>query len=87
MPAQKYIKGSSAVEIAGHVEEAIRRGRLAPGDALPTVRDCAARLGVSPATVSAAWRTLRARGLIVTRGRRGSAVASQPALPPIAPHP
>lgn len=87
MSAHKYIRGSSAVEIAGHLEQAIRRGQLAPGAPLPTVRDCAARLGVSPATVSAAWRTLRTRGLIVTRGRRGSAVADRPPLPPLAARP
>ena len=63
----KYIQGSSAVEIAGSVEAAIRGERVAPGDPLPTVRGLAETLGVSPATVAAAYRTLRERGLVVTR--------------------
>jgi DNA-binding transcriptional MocR family regulator len=85
MSVQKYISGSSAVEIAASVEAAIQAGRLRPGARLATVRDSALELGVSPATVSSAWRILRERGLIVTRGRRGSAVADQPPLPPLAP--
>ena len=38
--------------IAAAVNRMIRDGRLVPGDRLPTVRDLAAELGVSPATVS-----------------------------------
>jgi MOSC domain-containing protein YiiM len=39
--------------IAGAIARQIRQGELSPGDRLPTVRDVAAQLGVSPATVSA----------------------------------
>lgn len=74
------IEGSSAVEISASVEERIREGRLGPGDALPTVRLLAAALRVSPSTVAAAYRTLRARGLVVSAGRRGTAVSSRPPL-------
>ncbi|GAA5034791.1 aminotransferase class I/II-fold pyridoxal phosphate-dependent enzyme [Microbacterium fluvii] len=49
-------------------------GVLAPGDRLPTVRDLAAELGVSPATVSAAWQALARTGMIVSRGRAGTFV-------------
>jgi DNA-binding transcriptional MocR family regulator len=84
MSVQNYIRGTSAVEISGNIERAILSGRLPAGTPLPTVRGCARVLEVSPATVSSAWRTLRDRGLIVTRGRRGSAVADQPPLPPLA---
>ncbi|HEV7949255.1 MAG TPA: aminotransferase class I/II-fold pyridoxal phosphate-dependent enzyme, partial [Glaciihabitans sp.] len=60
--------------IAGAIARLITSGDLAPGDRLPTVRDLAAELGVSPATVSHAWQALAGVGLIVSRGRSGSFV-------------
>lgn len=64
-----------AAEISRHVEA----GDLAPGERLPTVREVAARLGVSIGTVSTAWSALSASGVIVSRGRAGSFVRSRPA--------
>ena len=64
--------------IAGAIARQIRQGELAPGDRLPTVRDVAAQLGVSPATVSEAWQALRRAGLVESRGRAGSFVRSAP---------
>lgn len=64
--------------IASGISRLITTGELAPGDRLPTVRDLAKDLGVSPATVSHAWQTLAAAGLITSRGRSGSFVRSQP---------
>ena len=64
--------------IAAGIARLITSGDLAPGDRLPTVRALAADLGVSPATVSHAWQTLSAAGLIVSRGRSGSTVRSAP---------
>jgi DNA-binding transcriptional MocR family regulator len=64
--------------IAGAISRLITTGDLAPGDRLPTVRDLAKDLGVSPATVSHAWQTLAAAGLITSRGRSGSFVRSAP---------
>lgn len=64
--------------IAAGIARLITSGDLAPGDRLPTVRALAAELGVSPATVSHAWQTLSAAGLIVSRGRAGSTVRSAP---------
>jgi DNA-binding transcriptional MocR family regulator len=60
--------------IAAAVNRLIRDERLRPGDRLPTVRELAADLGVSPATVSEAWQALSAVGSIVSRGRAGSYV-------------
>ena len=66
--------------IAGAVEGAIAAGRLGPEERLPTVRDLAADLQVSPATVASAYRALKQRGLIAASGRRGTVVAPQPPL-------
>jgi DNA-binding transcriptional MocR family regulator len=66
--------------IAAAVEESVAAGRLLPGASLPTVRNLAADLGVSPTTVAAAYRALKARGLVTTNGRRGTTVARQPPL-------
>jgi len=66
--------------IAAALGRLISSGRLAPGERLPTVRELAALLGVSPATVSHAWQALSSAGLIVSRGRSGSFVR-EPARP------
>jgi DNA-binding transcriptional MocR family regulator len=44
------------------------------------VRELAAALEVSPATVAAAYRTLKHRGLVTAQGRRGTVVAGAPPL-------
>ncbi len=62
------------------MESAIREGLLDTGDRLPTVRNLALHLGLSPATINAAYRILRQRGFVLTEGRRGTRVAPRPAL-------
>jgi len=74
------MSGGTAREIASGVEAAIRGGDLRPGDALPTVRGAAEDLGVSPVTVSSAYRLLQARGFVLADGRRGTRVTQAPAL-------
>lgn len=60
--------------IAAAVHRLIRSGRLQTGDRLPTVRDLARALNVSPATVSEAWQALAGVGAIQARGRAGTFV-------------
>jgi DNA-binding transcriptional MocR family regulator len=81
VPAQYRIAGRSASDIAASVETEVREGRLVPGRTLPTVRELARRLRVSPTTVSAAYQRLRLRGLVAGEGRRGTRVSHRPPLP------
>ncbi|MEY9877042.1 DNA-binding transcriptional MocR family regulator [Streptacidiphilus sp. MAP12-33] len=76
------ITARRATEIAAEVEGLVASGALAPGAALPPLRDLAVELGVNPNTVAAAYRLLRERGVIETAGRRGSRVLPRPALTP-----
>lgn len=74
----EHIGGTRAGEISASVEAAIRGGGLAPGESLPPVRRLADHLGVSPATVAAAYRDLQIRGLVTASGRRGTRVSPRP---------
>lgn len=71
------ITNRSAGGIASGIERAIRDGELSTGDAIPTVRNLAAALAVSPATVASAYRTLKTRGVIITDGRRGTRISNR----------
>jgi DNA-binding transcriptional MocR family regulator len=73
-------RGAGAATIAATIESAIAEERLAPAARLPAVRDLAGELEVSPATVAAAYRTLKQRGLVSANRRRGTVVAAQPPL-------
>jgi len=80
VPVRYQLTGATASAIASGVEAAVRTGALAAGDPLPPVRLAAADLGISPATVAAAYRTLRQRGLIETAGRAGTRVRARPSV-------
>lgn len=64
----------TARRIAAAIGRMISAGTLGVGTRLPTVRDLSRRLGVSPTTVSEAWRSLADVGAIETRGRNGTFV-------------
>jgi DNA-binding transcriptional MocR family regulator len=76
--AQYRIKGEGAAAIAASVEHGIETGALRPGAPLPPVRALASALGVSPTTVSSAFRDLRSRGLVVSRSRSRTEVSWRP---------
>ncbi|GIJ45922.1 GntR family transcriptional regulator [Virgisporangium aliadipatigenens] len=78
MAVHYQIEGTTSAAISASVEAGIRRGALAPGAALPPVRTLAGEVGVSPATVAAAYRLLRERGLVETAGRNGTRVRGRP---------
>lgn len=89
MAAQYAISGTTAKGITASVEQAVADGHLGPDDALPPVRGLADELGVSAGTVATAYKELRQRGIVVTRGRGGTVVAQAPAVgarrPPMVP--
>jgi GntR family transcriptional regulator/MocR family aminotransferase len=69
---------------------AIRSGRLAPDEALPSSRALAASLGVARGTVSQVYEQLVAEGYLTSRPRSGTRVAPQPGrsqAPVLAPAP
>ncbi len=84
MPIQYRPAGSSGNEIVADIEAAVRDGRLLPGEALPAVRTLAAELRLSPATVAAAYRELRVRGIARGHRRAGTRITG---APPTAPRP
>lgn len=67
--------GTTATSIRQQIEADISSGARKPGDRLPSVRDLAVELEVSPNTVAAAYKQLRERGVVVGRGRQGTRVA------------
>ncbi|MEU3956038.1 GntR family transcriptional regulator [Streptomyces achromogenes] len=70
-------------EIADHFRQQIKRGDLAPGDRLPTLREITETWSVSIATANRAYKTLRAEGLTQASSGAGTVVA-RPGSPTIA---
>ena len=71
---------SSAVppfeQVRDGLAAAVRTGEMAAGDRLPTVRKLATDLGLASNTVARAYRELEDAGVIETRGRKGTFVAT-----------
>ncbi len=79
-PGPKYLALSRALR------EAVRAGELAEGSQLPTVRDLAWHLGVTPGTVSRAYALATQEGLLAATVGRGTFVAARaPRLGPTQP--
>lgn len=75
------IESRTPAGISAALGRLITSGRVAAGERLPTVREFATELGVSPATISQAWQALSSVGLIVSRGRSGTFVRELSAHP------
>jgi len=77
------INPADAAPIWRQIEEGMRRlitvGALAPGGAVPSVRDLARELRVNPATVSRAYQRLTDAGVLSVRRGDGTYVADEPA--------
>jgi DNA-binding transcriptional regulator YhcF (GntR family) len=64
-------------QLAAAIAERIRRGSLAPGARLPTVRALAEDLGLAANTVAKAYRALEEAALVQGRGRQGTFVTER----------
>ncbi|AOA59756.1 aminotransferase class I/II-fold pyridoxal phosphate-dependent enzyme [Acinetobacter larvae] len=70
------IRANSAQDIQDQIRSRIQTGQLQPGDYLPSVRELAEQIGVNRNTVAAAYKSLVAMGLVVSKGRLGTQVKS-----------
>lgn len=70
------------LQVYGAISDAIRDGRLRPGDRLPTERAFSQQLGVSRATVRRALRQLVGEGVVEATVGRGSFVTAEPIAEP-----
>ena len=61
-------------QLLGQIEYGVTNGDVPPGSRLPSVRELASDLGVSPVTVSHVFKALKAKGLIATVPGRGTFV-------------
>jgi DNA-binding transcriptional MocR family regulator len=76
-----HLRARSTRGIAQEMGALIRAGAIPAGAHLPPVRGLAEQLGVSPATISAAWSELRRFNAIIGRGRTGMRVSGDPIAP------
>ncbi|WP_306395780.1 GntR family transcriptional regulator [Telluria beijingensis] len=65
-------------QLVDQVRRLVAGGQLAPGDALPSVRDVALQLAVNPMTVSKAYGLLEHEGVLERRRGVGMLVADHP---------
>lgn len=76
------IDPSDAVPIWKQIEDGVRRlvasSSVAPGGAVPSVRDLAKSLRVNPATVAKAYQRLADAGVLTVRRGEGTFVADAP---------
>jgi GntR family transcriptional regulator len=70
-------------QIMRQVTDAVASGRIGEGEKLPSQRDLAEQLVISPLTVKKAYDELERQGIIATRRGRGTFIStSAPAIDP-----
>ena len=62
-------------QLVSGIKKMIMVGAYAPGEALPSVRQLAADLGINANTIQKAYQVLESQGVVVTLPARGSFVA------------
>jgi len=62
-------------QIVGQIREGVARGKLRPGERLPSVRELSRRLVVNPNTIARAYTELEHDGVLNTRQGSGVFVA------------
>ncbi len=76
LPVDHYSTVPPYEQLRQAIVARVRTGELAAGTKIPTVRALAAQLGLAPNTVARAYRELEQDGVLQTRGRLGSFIAS-----------
>lgn len=66
-------------QLIEQVRRLVSGGQLAPGDAMPSVREVAQALAMNPMTVSKAYGLLELEGILTRRRGLGMTVAAAPA--------
>jgi GntR family transcriptional regulator / MocR family aminotransferase len=72
-------------QLENRLREAIRSGRLRPGERLPSSRELARELGTSRGLVQECYGQLQAEGYLSTRVGSATAVAARASAPPVRP--
>jgi len=73
----EHLSERTSKGLAQAIGEAIGDGSISEGLKLPAIRVVADELGLSPSTVSTAWRILSQAGTIRTAGRHGTVVMTR----------
>ncbi len=63
-------------QIVRQIQSGVQRGELSPGAALPSIRQLAVDLDLTPNTVARAYQILEGNRVIRTAGRKGTFVHS-----------
>jgi DNA-binding transcriptional regulator YhcF (GntR family) len=66
------------LQLRDQIVDGIAKGKLRPGDSLPSVRQLAVDLGINLHTVNKAYAMLRDEGHVKMSGRKGAIIASPP---------
>jgi GntR family transcriptional repressor for pyruvate dehydrogenase complex len=73
---QQVARGSLTEQVVYQIEELVLSGDRSQGEKLPSQRDLAARLGVSPTVIREAVRVLEQKGLLDARAGSGTYVSA-----------